>query len=214
MTEKEYRNAYYARGAKSRELIPMVYHPVGDDTYHVSGTALKQISDEDEAVLAQCVKGKPWGSGPHDFMRRLFNVAVQKNCNFYNDILEPLFYDALNRNRGEQGYCPALHCRIPFLSGGLFEPIDGYDWEHNDLFIPNETFSNADSKGREADGILDVFDRYNFTMCEDEPMEREVAIDPEMLGKVFESLLEVKERKLKGAFYTLEKLCIICVKRV
>lgn len=202
LTEKEYKNAYYARGAKSRELIPMVYRPVGDGTYRISSAGLNSISDEDEAVLAMCVKGKPWGSGPHNFMRKLFEIAEKKNQNFFDELLEPLFYDALNVNRGEQGYCPALHCRIPFLSGGLFEPIDGYDWEHNNFNIPNEVFSNAASKGREADGILDIFDRYNFTMSEDEPMEREVAIDPEMLGKVFENLLEVNDRKSKGAFYT------------
>ena len=192
LTEKEYKNAFFARGAKSRELIPIVYRPVGDGTYHVSNAGLKRISDSDEEVLAQCVKGNPWGTGPRDFMRRLFNLAESKHVNFYNDILEPLFYDALNRNRGEQGYCPALHCRIPFLSGGLFEPIDGYDWEHNEFSIPNEVFSNVSTKGRDADGILDIF----------EPMEREVAIDPEMLGKVFENLLEVNDRKSKGAFYT------------
>lgn len=174
LTEKEYKNAYYARGAKSRELIPMVYRPVGDGTYRVSSAGLNSISDEDEAVLAMCVKGKPWGSGPHNFMRKLFEIAEEKNQNFFDELLEPLFYDALNVNRGEQGYCPALHCRIPFLSGGLFEPIDGYDWEHNNFNIPNEVFSNASTKGREADGILDIFDRYNFTMSEDEPMEREV----------------------------------------
>jgi len=202
LTEKEYKNAFYARGAKSRELIPIVYRPAGDGTYHVSGAGLQSISDADEEVLASCVKGKPWGTGPHNFMRKLFEISERRNNNFYNDILEPLFYDALNRNRGEQGYCPALHCRIPFLSGGLFEPIDGYDWEHNDFTIPNEVFSNASTKGRDADGILDIFDRYNFTMSEDEPMEREVAIDPEMLGKVFENLLEVNDRKSKGAFYT------------
>lgn len=202
LTEKEYKNAYYARGAKSRELIPIVYRPAGDGTYRVSAAGLQSISDSDEEVLAKCVRGKPWGSGPRDFMRRLFNIAIQRNVNFYNALLEPLFYDALNRNRGEQGYCPALHCRIPFLSGGLFEPIDGYDWEHNDFSIPNEVFSNVAEKGRLADGILDIFDRYNFTMSEDEPMEREVAIDPEMLGKVFENLLEVNDRKSKGAFYT------------
>lgn len=50
--------------------------------------------------------------------------------------------------------------------------------------------------------LLDIFDNYNFTMSEDEPLEREVAIDPEMLGKVFENLLEVNDRKSKGAFYT------------
>ena len=202
LTEKEYKNAFYARGVKSRELIPMVYRPVGDGTYRISGAGLNAINDEDEAVLAMCVKGKPWGSGPHNFMRKLFEIAEKKNQNFFDELLEPLFYDALNVNRGEQGYCPALHCRIPFLSGGLFEPMDGYDWEHNNFDIPNEVFSNVASKGREADGILDIFDRYNFTMSEDEPMEREVAIDPEMLGKVFENLLEINDRKSKGAFYT------------
>lgn len=202
LTEKEFKNAFYARGSKSRELIPKVYVSAGDGTYRVSGSALNSISDEDEAVLASCVRGKPWGTGPHNFMRRLFNWAEAKHLNFFDDVLEPLFYDALNVNRGEQGYCPALHCRIPFLSGGLFEPIDGYDWQHNDFALSNSIFSNMTVKGRDADGILDIFDRYNFTMSEDEPLEREVAIDPEMLGKVFENLLEVNDRKSKGAFYT------------
>src|SRR5690606_37295233 len=51
-------------------------------------------------------------------------------------------------------------------------------------------------------GVLDVFDRYNFTIKEDEPLDKEVAVDPEMLGKVFENMLDIKERKSKGAFYT------------
>ncbi len=203
LSEKEYKKAFFSRGAKSRELIPKVYIPAQDGYYYVSAKGLDAISDEDEEVLASCVKGRPWGSGPKNFMRKLFELAERRHENFFDEILEPLFYNALNVNRGEQGYCPALHCRIPFLSGGLFEPIDGYDWEHNDFNIPNEVFSNAKQKGKlEADGILDIFDRYNFTMSEDEPMEREVAIDPEMLGKVFENLLEVNDRKTKGAFYT------------
>lgn len=203
LNEKEYKNAFFAGGAKSRELIPKVYIKYADDRYHISAKALDSISDEEEKLLASCVKGQPWGSGSKTFMRTLFNYSQKKKANFFDDFLEPLFYDALNVNRGEQGYDPALHCRIPFLSGGLFEPIDGYDWEHNDFAIPNEIFSNKkDDNDREADGILDIFDRYNFTMSEDEPLEREVAIDPEMLGKVFENLLEVKDRKSKGAFYT------------
>lgn len=203
MNAKEYKNAFYARGAKSRELIPRVYVQVAEDKYKLSGRALDELSDADETVLASCVKGNAWGTGSKTFMRTLFDFSQRKQANFFDDFLEPLFYNALNVNRGEQGYAPALHCRIPFLSGGLFEPIDGYDWEHNDFAIPNSVFSNKDEKGdRDADGILDIFDRYNFTMSEDEPLEREVAIDPEMLGKVFENLLEVKDRKSKGAFYT------------
>ena len=50
LNEKEYKNAYYARGAKSRELIPMVYRPVGDGTYRISSAGLNTISDEDEKV--------------------------------------------------------------------------------------------------------------------------------------------------------------------
>ena len=203
MSATEYKKAFYARGTRSRELIPQLYLQVDDNTYRLSAAALQSLSDEDETFLSTCVRGEPWGSGPHNFMRRLFDEAVKKDANFFDDYLEPLFYDALNVNRGEQGYDPALHCRIPFLSGGLFEPIDGYDWKHNNFGIPNEIFSNRlNDKDRSADGILDIFDRYNFTMSEDEPMEREVAIDPEMLGKVFENLLDITDRKSKGAFYT------------
>ena len=203
MNAKEYKKAFFARGAKSRELIPRVYVQVSEDLYKLSGRALNELSDDDETVLASCVKGNAWGTGSKTFMRTLFEFSQRRGANFFDDFLEPLFYNALNVNRGEQGYDPALHCRIPFLSGGLFEPIDGYDWKHNDFAIPNEVFSNMAEKGaRDADGILDIFDRYNFTMSEDEPLEREVAIDPEMLGKVFENLLEVDDRKSKGAFYT------------
>lgn len=199
----DYKKAYFSRGAKSRELIPTVYTQVGDDAYHINAAAIDRLSDEDETFLSTCVKGEPWGTGPHNFMRRLFELSEKRGANFFDDFLEPLFYDALNVNRGEQGYDPALHCRIPFLSGGLFEPIDGYEWKTNNFAIPNELFSNKkDHKDRLADGILDIFDRYNFTMSEDEPLEREVAIDPEMLGKVFENLLDVNDRKSKGAFYT------------
>ncbi len=203
LSAADYKKAFFARGAKSRELIPVVYQQIDENTYKINAAALNVLSNEDEEFLSTCVRPEPWGSGPHNFMRRLFETSYRKGANFYDDYLEPLFYEALNINRGDHGYDPALHCRIPFLSGGLFEPIDGYDWKHNRFAIPNEIFSNKkDHKDRLADGILDIFDRYNFTMSEDEPLEREVAIDPEMLGKVFENLLDVKDRKSKGAFYT------------
>ena len=69
-----------------------------------------------------------------------------------------------------------------------------------------------DQRSDTGDGILDIFDRYNFTVKEDEPLEKEVAVDPEMLGKVFENLLEVKDRKSKGTYYTRGKSCTICAK--
>ncbi len=149
-------------------------------------------------------KGGDWGDGVHDFLRQLFNCKFGSYKNFFNDILEPLFYDTLATDRGHDAWCKIFKCRIPFLNGGLFEPLRDYDWEKIDIPIPNSLFSNTKTTpaGDTGTGILDVFDRYNFTVNEAEPLEKEVAIDPEMLGKVFENLLEVKERKSKGSFYT------------
>lgn len=144
-----------------------------------------------------------WGTGPKNFLRLLFEKMIADYKNFFNDILEPLFYEALAKERDKDFYS-RFNCKIPFLNGGLFDPISDYDWVHTDILLPDDLFSNH-LKTKEGDigtGILDIFDRYNFTVKEDEPLEKEVAVDPEMLGKVFENLLEVKDRKSKGTYYT------------
>ena len=207
LTEKEYKNIYFVSGAQGRiikEHLPKIYIGQPDGTYRLNSKALDMISDDNEEVIANhMVRKKTWGDGSKKFLRTIFEYSKTHKGHFFENYLEPLFYDTLNKNRGAMGYCPALHARVPFLSGGLFEPLDGYDWKSNCFDIPDEIFSNKqDANDRNADGILDIFDRYNFTMSEDEPMEREVAIDPEMLGKIFENLLEIKDRKSNGAFYT------------
>ena len=148
-------------------------------------------------------RGCPWGSGSKHFLRELFDEKHSDYKNFFNDILEPLFYEALRLERPGD-YYSRFDCRIPFLNGGLFDPINDYDWIETEILLPDDLFSNdrRTKEGDIGDGILDVFDRYNFTVKEDEPLEKEVAIDPEMLGKVFENLLEIKNRKSKGTYYT------------
>ena len=150
-------------------------------------------------------KDQKWGSGSKHFLRELFE---KKHCdykNFFNNILEPLFYEALRNDRSyDDHYFSYFNCKIPFLNGGLFDPIYDYNWAKTDILLPDTLFSN-NNKTKEGDignGIFDIFDRYNFTVKEDEPLEKEVAVDPEMLGKVFENLLEVKDRKSKGTYYT------------
>lgn len=202
LTQAEYNNALYHINRTPDKLLPKIYRKAADGCYYRDNDILLALSSEDEAHLSRLVKGDPWGTGPKDFMRKIFEGCVQAGKNFFDDYLEPLFYTGLNKERGENAFFPPLHRRIPFLNGGLFEEMDGYDWENNSFNIPNEIFSNVSTKGRDADGILDIFDRYNFTMAEDEPMDKEVAIDPEMLGKVFENMLDVRDRKSKGAFYT------------
>ncbi|MCL0080438.1 BREX-1 system adenine-specific DNA-methyltransferase PglX, partial [Dehalococcoidia bacterium] len=134
-----------------------------------------------------------WGTGAKDFLRRLFEKRYGVYKNFFNDILEPLFYEALARERDDDFYS-RFNCKIPFLNGGLFEPIGGYDWVHTDILLPDELFSNRrrTPEGDIGDGILDVFDRFNFTVKEDEPLEKEVAIDPELLGKLYEKFNAIR----------------------
>lgn len=158
-------------------------------------------------------KDAAWGSGDRHFLRYLFTHraqlgtrqerAGQRPVNFFNDILEHLFYDALNTERDGHFY-PRFDCRIPFLNGGLFEPLTGYRWQTLELLLPDELFANQErtSAGDLGTGILDVFDRYNFTVNEAEPLETEVAVDPEMLGKVFENLLPENLRHKGGTYYT------------
>jgi len=149
--------------------------------------------------------GKKWGEGSRTFLRDIYDQAESTNQNFFHEYLQPLFYDALNRDHSDnKHYHKLFDSRIPFLNGGLFEPYHNYDWTEQDIKLPNSLFHELGSSlfGDDGKGILNVFDRYNFTVAEDEPLEREVAIDPEMLGKVFEKLLPVKERGRLGTFYT------------
>ena len=138
-----------------------------------------------------------WGTGSKHFLRELFKKKHGDYNNFFNDILEPLFYEALRTGedrKHEDYYYSRFNCKIPFLNGGLFDPIGNYDWVRTDMFISDKLFSN-NVKTKESDigtGILDVFDRYNFTVKEDEPLEKEVAIDPELLGKSYEKFNAIR----------------------
>jgi len=136
---------------------------------------------------------KSWGQGDKFFLTHLFSKAKAEKQDFYDHYLEPLFYDTLNNPRRDEvdpAYSRYFDCKIPFLNGGLFEP--DYDWKNTIVYLGNDIFEE----------IVDTFDLYNFTVKEDEPLEKEVAVDPEMLGKVFENLLQENIRKGQGAYYT------------
>lgn len=136
-----------------------------------------------------------WGQGSKQFLRELFERKHGGYQNFFNDILEPLFYEALRIDRShDDHYYSRFNCKIPFLNGGLFDPMNNYDWVRTDILLPNALFSNTakTKEGDIGDGILDIFDRYNFTVQEDEPFEKEVAIDPELLGKAYEKFNAIR----------------------
>jgi len=130
-----------------------------------------------------------WENGDKRFLRNLFEGRYKGYKNFYTQLLQPLFFEALNEDRGKQnGNFKLFNCRIPYLNGGLFTR-DELD-KNDRIIIENTIFED----------IFEIFDQYNFTIIESNPNDSEVAIDPEMLGKIFEDLLE--DRKDKGAFYT------------
>lgn len=185
-----------------------------------------------------------------------FDPVSKTNGNYYNAILQNLFFATLNREivdeegnkrrfakgskkdiktlyryaelfKISENEVIALFSEVPFLNGGLFEcldktkTIDGVERAYNlDGFsrnnttftdgrychravIPNILFFESEK------GLISILSRYNFTIEENSPEEQQVALDPELLGKVFENLLgaynpETKEtaRNQSGSFYT------------
>ncbi|MDP8204507.1 MAG: Eco57I restriction-modification methylase domain-containing protein, partial [Candidatus Tenebribacter mawsonii] len=136
-----------------------------------------------------------WNDGKLDFLDWAFKYCSKNNLNFFDSFLEKLFYKGFNE-KGSSFEFNGMFIKVPFLNGGLFEKFYTSD-ETLILHPPNSLFSNNDGTG-----ILDILDKYNFTIDENTFFEQEVGVDPEMLGKVFENLLPENLRKGKGAFYT------------
>lgn len=128
-------------------------------------------------------------------------VKLHEKANYYQDLLEPLFFDVLNTPEKERkGGLPKTIARYPFLNGGLFEAQET-DYQNNlKLTIDNAWFENF---------FGNTLERYNFTVDENSSSNEEIAIDPEMLGRIFENLLAEQNpetgdsaRKATGSFYT------------
>lgn len=140
--------------------------------------------------------------GKPDFIYDLFKqVPEGEKDQFYSQWLAKLFFDTLNRDDDHAFEMPDdSTVYIPFLNGGLFEK-DETDHNTESLPLPEELFSNPeDTESPNTRGFLDFLSAYNFTIHEDSPGDHTIAVDPEMLGHIFENLLE--DNKDKGAYYT------------
>lgn len=129
-------------------------------------------------------KTKQWGEGNPDYLFELYKNAKYKDS-FYSEYLVPLFFDTLNNVDVQK---ESNEFRFPYLNGGLFDKAQ--DFRYNKIALPSEIFEK----------LFTTFNNYNFTIYEDAPDDHTVAVDPEMLGHIFENLLE--DNKDKGAFYT------------
>ena len=143
---------------------------------------------------------KGWMCGDLNYMQNMFENSAYKN-DYLDSVLEPLFFGILNTKPAERealftdyGWDKSLLNEwkdIPYLNGGLFERDEEDEPESR---FPAEYFKR----------LFQFFSEYNFTIDENDPNDAEVGVDPEMLGKIFENLLE--DNKDKGAFYTPKEI--------
>lgn len=143
---------------------------------------------------------KGWMCGDLNYMQNLFQRSSHQD-DYLDAVLEPLFFGILNTKPEQRealfekySWDKSLLAEwrgIPYLNGGLFERDENDEPESK---FPAEYFER----------LFNFFSEYNFTIDENDPNDAEVGVDPEMLGKIFENLLE--DNKDKGAFYTPKEI--------
>ncbi|GAY29132.1 Eco57I restriction-modification methylase domain-containing protein [Prevotella sp. MGM1] len=165
----------------------------------------KKIRDYVKKIMGRItflhfLQRKGWMCGDLNYMQNMFENSLYKN-DYLDSVLEPLFFGILNTKPAERealfadyGWDKSLIAEwkdIPYLNGGLFERDEEDEPESR---FPADYFKR----------LFQFFSEYNFTIDENDPNDAEVGVDPEMLGKIFENLLE--DNKDKGAFYTPKEI--------
>jgi hypothetical protein len=180
-------------------------------------SAITGIADEREKRLftqklfnrlmfVRFLERKGWArfNGRNDYLKALWQDyhewrrQAETSQNFYSNRLKRLFFDALNTPNevnvpgasGSRGALQRIIGDVPYLNGGLFEPQGSLDDDGSPVCVPDHIFPP----------IWELFYNYNFTVTESTPLDIEVAVDPEMLGRIFEQL--VTGRHETGAYYT------------
>jgi hypothetical protein len=140
----------------------------------------------------------------------LEHEVLMKSKNIYKDVIEPLFFELLNKplNERKKEFRSKLFDKVPYLNGGLFRPHYTDFYDQSIIQISNEWFLS----------IIQIFEKFNFTIDEADLLTKDISVDPEMLGRVFENLLaeinpETGEsaRKATGSFYTPKNIVDLMV---
>ena len=151
-------------------------------------------------VFLHFLQKKGWLNGNPTFLRDLFCHSPHQ-ADFLEQVLEPLFFGIFNteseqreklfaNEHWDKGLLKQWE-HLPYLNGGLFERDE---IDKMNIRLPASLFDN----------LFTFLASYNFTVDENDPDDAEIGVDPEMLGKIFESLLE--DNKAKGAFYTPKEI--------
>lgn len=136
------------------------------------------------------IQQKGWLNGERRFLVDRLDAALQSGHPFYTSVLAPLFFGCLNTPIRDRDLPPRLLGKVPYLNGGLFDP-SAFERRHAVIDFENALMQRV---------IQEVFERFTFRIDEHDALGAH--IDPEMLGKVFESLMAGDERAASGSFYT------------
>jgi hypothetical protein len=168
--------------------------------------SLPRMPDVDRAELAliavsrllflSFLQAKGWLDGDHAFLANRFDECMTRGGGFHQRVMLPLFFGTLNTPIRRRAAVARRFGSVPFLNGGLFART------------PLERRHACARLSDESLGALfgEVLGPYRFTAREDQSQWSEVAIDPEMLGRAFESLMAARERRASGAYYTPQSL--------
>jgi hypothetical protein len=150
------------------------------------------LLDASRLVFLAFLEAKGWLDGDRGFLVRHFDRCVASGGRFRDRVLRPLFFGTLNTPFRRRARTARAFGRVPFLNGGLFAKT------RVERALVGLTFSD------DAYGALlfDAFGQYRFTAREETSTWTEAAVDPEMLGRAFESLMAPAERRRTGAFFT------------
>lgn len=142
------------------------------------------------------LESKGWLDDDPAFLGNAFDTCMTRGGDFHGRVLLPLFFGTLNTPARQRAARARSFGKVPFLNGGLFTPTP-IERELRPLRF------NDDACGRFFGELLS---RYRFTALEETSTFEEVAIDPEMLGRAFESLMAADSRRTSGAYYTPHEL--------
>ena len=209
-----YRKQYakFVKYITGKEFVKEGNKWVEKQTGEANEAIFKEFSHEDKRVrdyikkmmgritFLHFIQRKRWMNGDLNYMLHLFQKSDKKD-NYLEAVLEPLFFGILNTKAEDRaglfaakGWDASLldeWKEIPYLNGGLFEADEE---DKVSVAFPKEFFAE----------LFEFYSEYNFTVEENDPDDAEVGVDPEMLGKIFENLLE--DNKDKGAFYTPKEI--------
>lgn len=172
-------------------LTLSIFHSLGrDDSRELALLFVSRL------LFLSFLETQGWLNGDHGFLANGFADCMANGGSYHKRVLLPLFFGTLNTPPRARSSRAHAFGKIPFLNGGLFSR-NQLERRTGAVEFPDETL-----------GVLygDLFCSHRFTPREDSSEWSEAAVDPEMLGKAFESLMASGDRKSSGAFYTPQSL--------